>query len=118
MRKEDYPVAGGKRKRGTVDWLASYKAILPLLLCFFVFLIILTDSNRQKSEELTGEGAATPEKVTVESVEADATDTVILELYEAIEAYVDANQLGESVEVVMGDGYIHISSETASGGSN
>ena len=106
-----------KHKGGTGNWLASYKAILPLLLCFFALLIFLRNNEHQEDVEVTPEpfwdkeaDEAVAGTAEVESVEAEE-DTRLRELYDVLENYLSESGMDESVELVVGEDYIHINFE-------
>ena len=123
---------------GGANWMDTYGDMVTLLLCFFVLLYSMSTVSEDKwraivqsfnpnaiqtttmieggaegplADPFEGIGAVNDPEMAPEDVAAQMEEiqAAMDALYEMLQQYVEANDLGQSMEVTKGDGYIFIS---------
>ena len=123
---------------GGANWMDTYGDMVTLLLCFFVLLYSMSTVSEDKwraivqsfnpnsirettqieggnegplADPFEGIGALNDPNLAPEDVSAQMEEIqeALDSLYEMLQQYVEANDLGQAMEVTKGDGYIFIS---------
>lgn len=109
-----------RRKRsgsGGANWMDTYGDMVTLLLCFFVMLYSMSSMDKEKwialvqalnpSADISGTTTEVPpegSEVTQEKVDAD-----IEALYQAMQQYVQQENLTSQISITKGSGYVFVS---------
>ncbi|MBQ9413382.1 MAG: flagellar motor protein MotB [Oscillospiraceae bacterium] len=121
---------------GGANWMDTYGDMVTLLLCFFVLLYSMSTVSEDKwraivqsfnpnsireTTQIDGGnqgphadpwdqfGSLTDPEKAMDEASMEAVDAALQALYDALSEYVEQNDLGQSIEVTKGDGYIFIS---------
>ena len=101
---------------GGANWMDTYGDMVTLLLCFFVMLYSMSSMDQQKwmalvesfnpdaQTQQTSGGSQSTDQLTQEQVDAD-----IEALYQAMEQYVQQENLTSQVSITKGSGYVFVS---------
>lgn len=101
---------------GGANWMDTYGDMVTLLLCFFVMLYSMSSMDQQKwmalvesfnpdaQTQQTSGGSQATDQLTQEQVDAD-----IETLYQAMEQYVQQENLTSQVSITKGSGYVFVS---------
>lgn len=101
---------------GGANWMDTYGDMVTLLLCFFVMLYSMSSMDQQKwmalvesfnpdaETQQTSGGSQATDQLTQEQVDAD-----IQTLYQAMEQYVQQENLTSQVSITKGSGYVFVS---------
>lgn len=101
---------------GGANWMDTYGDMVTLLLCFFVMLYSMSSMDQQKwmalvesfnpdaQTQQTSGGSPATDQLTQEQVDAD-----IETLYQAMEQYVQQENLTSQVSITKGSGYVFVS---------
>lgn len=108
-----------KKKRsgsGGANWMDTYGDMVTLLLCFFVMLYSMSTLDQEKwlalVEALNPEAAAEMSAVGSEPTDQltqDQVDADIEALYQAMQQYVQAENLTSKISITKGSGYVFVS---------
>ena len=108
-----------KKKRsggGGANWMDTYGDMVTLLLCFFVMLYSMSTLDQEKwlalVEALNPEAAAQMSAVGSEPTDQltqDQVDADIEALYQAMQQYVQAENLTSKISITKGSGYVFVS---------
>lgn len=105
---------------GGANWMDTYGDMVTLLLCFFVMLYSMSSMDQQKwmalvesfnpdaQTQQTSGGSQSTDQLTQEQVDAD-----IEALYQAMEQYVQQENLTSQVSITKGSGYVFVSFDDA-----
>lgn len=101
---------------GGANWMDTYGDMVTLLLCFFVMLYSMSSMDQQKWMDLvesfnpnvqaqqSSGGSQAADQLTQEQVDAD-----IEALYQAMEQYVQQENLTSQISITKGSGYVFVS---------
>ena len=115
-----------KKKRGGsggANWMDTYGDMVTLLLCFFVMLYSMSNLDKEKwialvqsfnpsavAEDATGgNGSSDSTDEMLEQMTQEQVDADIEELYQAMKAYIEQEQLTMQVSITKGSGYVFVS---------
>lgn len=108
-----------KKKRsgsGGANWMDTYGDMVTLLLCFFVMLYSMSTLDQEKwlalvealnpaaAAQMSAVGSEPTDQLTQDQVDAD-----IEELYQAMQQYVQAENLTSKISITKGSGYVFVS---------
>lgn len=101
---------------GGANWMDTYGDMVTLLLCFFVMLYSMSTLDQEKwlalVEALNPEAAAQMSAVGNEPTDQltqDQVDADIEALYQAMQQYVQAENLTSQISITKGSGYVFVS---------
>ena len=102
---------------GGANWMDTYGDMVTLLLCFFVMLYSMSTMDKEKwialvesfnpdavTEQVVGGGHEATDQMTQEQVDAD-----IEALYQAMQNYVEQENLSTQISITKGSGYVFVS---------
>lgn len=110
-----------KKGGGGANWMDTYGDMVTLLLCFFVMLFAMSKVDETKwialvqslnpSAVITGTSETPPPEGS--SVSPEQVEQVMGELYESMQQFIEESNMGSSVSIGKGNGYVFISFDDA-----